>query len=733
MDNDAIIPGAGAKGSVDGVRLACLPCYLPRSPPAVLPQSPPRARKEPGLKVNTSSALPAHPDASPSSDALAWRSINSIRALSMDAVERANSGHPGTPMALAPAAYVLWTRFLRHNPSDPAWPDRDRFVLSCGHASMLLYSLLHLSGYDLSLDDIRNFRQWGSRTPGHPERGHTPGVETTTGPLGQGVGNAVGMAIAERLLADRFNRDGHRVVDHRVWAFASDGDLMEGVASEAASLAGHLRLGKLTVIYDDNHITIDGDTALSFSENVQKRFEAYGWHVVRVADGNDLQAIDAALAAARDEAARPTLVILRTYIADPAPTKRNTSEAHGAPLGAEEIRRTREIMGWPDEAFFVPEDARAHWLESLARGRSFEGEWRERFARYAEAHPADAAEFSRWLAGELPEGWERKLPVITPEKGQLATRQASGLALQALADAIPNLVGGSADLGGSTGTTLKKGGDFGPESNGRTFHWGIREHGMAACLNGIAAHGGFRGFGSTFLVFSDYMKPSIRLAAIMHLPVVYIGTHDSIGVGEDGPTHQPIEHLAMLRAIPNLVVLRPADATETVEAWRTALRRSDGPTLLVLSRQKLPIFDRTRVAAADGAQRGGYVLIDPPGGPEAILIATGSEVHVAIAAAERLLTEGIRARVVSLPSWELFAAQPEAYRHQVLPPAVRARVGIEAASPFGWHRWIGDAGEMIAMESFGASAPGERLFEEFKFTPALAADAVRRVLARSKS
>ena len=635
-------------------------------------------------------------------------------------------------MALAPAAYVLWTRFLRHNPANPAWADRDRFVLSCGHASMLLYSLLHLTGYDLPLEEIRKFRQWGSLTPGHPERGHTPGVETTTGPLGQGFGNAVGMAIAERLLAEQFNRTGHTIVDHRVWAFASDGDLMEGVSSEAASLAGHLRLGKLNVVYDDNHITIDGDTALTFSENVAQRFDAYGWHVLSVADGNDLAAIASAYEAARAEMARPSIIILRTAIADPAPTKRNTAEAHGAPLGAEEVRRTKEIMGWPQEPkFHIPDEALADWRGAVAAGAELESDWRRRFDAYALAQPALAAEFEQWLSGRLPRNWDRTLPVVTPAGGQLATRQASGLALQAIAAAVPNLVGGSADLGGSTGTTLKQGGTFGPSSSGRSFHWGVREHGMAACLNGIAAHGGLRPFGSTFLVFSDYMKPAIRLAAIMRLPVIYIGTHDSIGVGEDGPTHQPVEHLAMLRAIPNLVTIRPGDASETIEAWRVAMERRDGPTMLVLTRQKLPVLDRQVVAAAEGVRRGAYVLLDPPGTGrlEAILIATGSEVSVALAAARLLLADGVRARVVSMPSWELFAAQPEQYRDVVLPPVVRARVAVEAAGPFGWTRWTTDEGAMVGMDGFGASAPGERLYLEFKLTPEHVASTAKRLLA----
>ena len=662
----------------------------------------------------------------------AWIAINAVRALAMDAVERAQSGHPGTPMALAPTAFALWTGFLRHNPKDPAWPDRDRFVLSCGHASMLQYALLHLSGYDLPLDQLRDFRQWGSRTPGHPERGHTAGVETTTGPLGQGVGNAVGMAIAERILASQFNQPGLDVVDHRVWALVSDGDLMEGVGSEAVSLAGHLRLGKLTLIYDDNHITIDGKTSLAFSEDVGRRFEAYGWQVLHVGDGNDLDAITAALEAARAEPARPSLVIVRTHIADPAPTKRDTPEAHGAPLGAEEVRRTKEVMGWPTEPpFYVPDEAYEPWRPAAEAGGRAQADWNERVARYEEAHPALAAELRRRIAGDLPSGWEQALPVITPDKGQLATRQASAQALAALIDALPELAGGSADLAGSTGTAFKQGGTLGPASTGRQIHWGVREHAMAAALNGIAAHGGIRPFGSTFLVFTDYMKPAIRLAAIMRLPVIYVGTHDSIGVGEDGPTHQPIEQLAMLRAIPGMLVLRPADATETVEAWRVAISHRMGPVALVLTRQKLPVLDRASLAPAAGVGRGGYVLWDPPGGPQAILIATGSEVHVALEAAKQLGEEGVRARVVSLPSWELFEAQPRAYRESVLPPHIRARVGIEAASPFGWLRYITDDGEMLALDHFGASAPAERLFAEFHFTPKHAAAAVHRVLGRT--
>ncbi|MEO8226929.1 MAG: transketolase [Gemmatimonadota bacterium] len=666
--------------------------------------------------------------------ALAWRSINTIRALAMDAVQAADSGHPGTPMALAPVAYVLWHHFLRYNPRNPHWDDRDRFVLSCGHASMLLYSLLHLTGYDLSLDDIRHFRQWGSKTPGHPERTHTPGVEVTTGPLGQGVGNAVGMAIAERFLAARFNRPGYEVVNHLTWAFASDGDMMEGVASEAASLAGHLRLGKLCVVYDDNHITIDGSTALSFTEDVGKRFEAYEWHVQHVASGNDLDAIAAALEAARAETSRPSLIVLRTVIGDPAPNKKGTPEAHGAPLGADEVRRTKGILGWPEEpAFLVPDDALARWREAVPKGEALEREWNELFAAYAKDHPDEAVEYRRFMAGELSGGWDSGLPAFTPEAGPLATRQASGKALDALAKAISNLIGGSADLGGSTGVTLKVGGEFEAESSGRVFHWGVREHGMGATMNGIAAHGGLRPFGSTFFVFSDYMKPAIRLAAIMKLPIIYICTHDSIGLGEDGPTHQPIEHLAMLRAIPGLAIFRPADATETVEAWRATIERTDCPTMLVLTRQKLPTFDHTKLRAVDGVRRGAYILSEPDGGPQVILIGTGSEVGVALEAADKLAADGIRARVVSMPSWDLFKSQTQAYRDEVLPPAVRARVSIEAAATLGWSQWVGDGGIAMGLDHFGASAPAERLYKEYGLTADDMANAARRLLKRKSS
>jgi transketolase len=659
-----------------------------------------------------------------------WLAINTIRTLAMDAVEQAQSGHPGTPMALAPVSWLLWTEFLRHDPRTPDWPDRDRFVLSCGHASMLAYSLLHLTGYDVSLDDIRAFRQWGSNTPGHPERGHTAGIEVTTGPLGQGIGNAVGMAIAERILAARFNRPEHEVVSHRTWALVSDGDLMEGVGSEAASIAGHLGLGRLTAIWDDNRITIDGSADLAFTEDVAGRFEAYGWRVTRVGDGNDLGAITGALEWAREDDGRPALIVLKTRIGDPAPTKGGTAKAHGAPLGADEVKQTKAILGWPDETFHVPAGAVEEGRGCVTRGARARADWEKRIAAYAAAHPAEAAEFRRMLSGELPEGWEKALPAFPVDK-PLATRQASQAVLQALWSVVPELVGGSADLTESTGVEVKGAEPFTAAGAGRTFHWGVREHGMAAALNGIAAHGGLRPFGSTFLVFFDYLKPSLRLASLSHHPTILIGTHDSIGLGEDGPTHQPVEHLAMLRAIPGVVTIRPADAAETAEAWRAALARKAGPTVLVLTRQKLPVLDRAKYGAADGVQRGGYVLREPEGGPQAIILATGSEVHLALEAAEALAGEGVRARVVSLPSWELFLAQPKAYREQVLPRAVRARVSVEAAASFGWCRFLGEGGEAVALDRFGASAPAERLFAEFGFSAARVADAVRRVLGRS--
>jgi len=688
---------------------------------------PPAARSS----TLTSTAPAAHPVTIPStSDPRIWTAINSIRVLAMDAVEQAASGHPGTPMALAPAATVLWTRHLKHDPAAPDWPDRDRFVLSCGHASMLLYSLLHLTGYDLSLDEIRAFRQWGSRTPGHPERGHTPGVETTTGPLGQGIANAVGMAMAERILARRYNRPGHEVIDHRTWVLASDGDLMEGVSAEAASLAGHLQLDRLTVIYDDNRITIDGSTDLAFSEDVGARFAAYGWHVLRVEDGTDLEAIDEACAQARAETARPTLIVLRTVIGDPAPTKRNTSAAHGAPLGADEVARTRAILGWPEAPFSVPEEAREFMESCRLTGAAHREAWTVRWNTWQADAPDEAAALTAALSGQLPAEWDQALPAF--EDGSLATRQASARTLDALMKAVPTLMGGSADLAGSTGTDLCADESYGPGAPGRVIHWGIREHAMGSCCNGILAHGGLRPWCSTFFVFADYMKPAIRLAALMGLPVIYIFTHDSIGVGEDGPTHQPIDQLAMLRAIPNLVTIRPADANETAAAWRAALARLDGPTALILTRQKLPTLASIRGAGA-AVERGAYTIHDPGVPPAAIILASGSEVSVALEAGTQLSADGIPTRVVSFASWELFAAQPSSYREEVLPPGCRVRVAIEAGSSLGWDRWTTDAGAIIALDHFGASAPGDRLFTEFGLTADRVTAAVRTCLEGASS
>ncbi len=644
--------------------------------------------------------------------------IDTVRVLSMDAVQQADSGHPGTPMALAPLAYLIWTHHLRHDPADPQWPDRDRFVLSCGHASMLLYSLLHLTGYDLSLDDIREFRQWGSRTPGHPEYGYTPGVETTTGPLGQGLATAVGMAVAEAHLAARFNRDGHTVVDHHTWFVASDGDMMEGISHEAASYAGHLKLGKLIGFYDENHITIEGDTDLTFSDDTLGRFESYGWHVQRVADGNDLAALDAAIEAAKAETERPSLVIVRTHIAYGSPNKVDTPESHGSPLGAEEIRLTKENLGYPSqEPFFIADEALAHWRETRARGAELHEEWKGRWDRYAAAEPDLARELERRLKGELPAGWEDALPAFTKDNGAVASRAASGTVLNALAKVVPELVGGSADLAGSNNTMLKGEESMLPGNlGGRNMHFGIREHGMGAVMNGMALHGGFIPYGGTFLVFADYMRPAIRLAALMHQRVVYVFTHDSIGLGEDGPTHQPVEHLTSLRCIPNLTVIRPADASETAEAWRTALAHEGGPVALILTRQKLGFIDRTTCGAASGVRQGAYVLAEAEGGPaQVVLLSSGSEVAVALEARHRLAGRGVRARVVSMPSHELFSAEPASYRDEVLPPGV-PRVAFEAAHPMSWHRWVMPAGVALGLDRFGASAPYQRLYEELGLT-----------------
>jgi transketolase len=645
--------------------------------------------------------------------------INTIRMLAADAVQKAKSGHPGMPMGAAAMAHVLWTRFLKHNPGNPTWPDRDRFVLSAGHGCMLQYALLHLTGYDLSLEEIQRFRQWESKTPGHPEYGLTPGVETSTGPLGQGVGNGVGMAIAERWLAAQFNRPGHTLVDHYTYAIVSDGDLMEGVASEAASLAGHLKLGKLIYLYDDNHVSIEGSTDLAFTEDVARRFEAYGWHVQRVADGNDLAAVEAAIRAAQAETTRPSLIQVRTHIGYGSPNRQDSHKAHGEPLGEEEVKLTKERLGWPLEpAFLIPEEARREFRKVLDRGRKWETEWRERLRAYAAAFPQEAARWDMLMDGKLPDGWDADLPTFAPSDPAIATRAASGKVLQVLFSRVPNLMGGSADLAPSTNTYIKEFGEFQAGSyGGRNLRFGVREHAMGAIANGMALHGGLRPFTATFLIFSDYMRPAVRLAALMEIPVIFIFTHDSIGLGEDGPTHQPIEHLMSLRAIPNITVIRPADANETVEAWRVALR-NHGPTCLVLTRQNLPVLDRPGMQAGGGVERGAYVLADPPGGkPQLILIATGSEVTVAMAAQKLLAEKGVGTRVVSMPSWELFDRQPREYRASVLPPDLTARVAIEAGSPLAWYKYVAMDGDIVGMTRFGASAPGKVNFEKFGFTP----------------
>jgi len=658
--------------------------------------------------------------------------INTIRMLAADAVQKAKSGHPGMPMGAAAMAYVLWTRFLRYNPANPHWPDRDRFVLSAGHGSMLLYALLHLTGYNLGLEDLKAFRQWESRTPGHPEHGVTPGVETTTGPLGQGFANGVGLAIAERWLAAHFNRPDHRIVDHHTYGIVSDGDLMEGVASEAASLAGHQKLGKLIYLYDDNHISIDGSTSLAFTEDVGRRFEAYGWHVQRVADGNDLTAVEAAIRAAQAEAERPSLILCRTHIGYGSPHKQDTNKAHGEPLGEEEVRLTKQQLGWPLEpAFLVPEEARQQFRQALARGKTWEAEWQARMEAYAAAFPQEKARWEQYQSGQLPADWDGGLPTFAHGDPALATRAASGKVLQALAPTVTNLLGGSADLTPSNNTTLPGTPTFQAASpEGRNFHFGVREHAMGSIANGMALHGGLRPYTGTFLIFSDYMRPAIRLAALMQLPVVFLFTHDSIGLGEDGPTHQPIEQLAALRAIPGLRLIRPADATETAEAWRIALT-SPGPTCLILTRQNLPILKRAGAAPGGGVARGGYILADAPNGkPDLILMATGSEVALALGTQQALAERGVAARVVSMPSWDLFDAQHQSYRDAVLPPAVTARLAVEAGVPQGWHRYVGPHGDVMGMTRFGASAPAPVLFEKFGFTPANVAARALRLLGR---
>ena len=667
------------------------------------------------------------------SDKLDQLCINTIRTLAMDGVQQANSGHPGTPMALAPVAYVLWDRFLRHNPRNPQWPNRDRFVLSAGHASMLVYSMLHLSGYDLPLEELKRFRQWGSKTPGHPEYGLTAGVETTTGPLGQGVANSVGMAIAERWLAAHFNRPGHEIVNHRVYAIAGDGCMMEGVSQEAASLAGHLRLSNLVWIYDNNHITIEGNTALAFSDDVAARFASYHWNVLRVGDANDTDLLNRALQTAIKEDERPSLIIVDSHIAWGAPNKQDTSAAHGEPLGDEEIRLTKQRYGWPPDAkFLVPEETKAYTDRSIERGRKAEEEWTASFAAYKTAHPQLADEWERMNRGELPENWDKNIPTFPADEKGVAGRDASQKVLNAIAASVPWLIGGSADLAPSTKTRMAEGGDFEAGSyHGRNFHFGIREHAMGAILNGMALSK-VRAYGSGFLIFSDYMRAPIRLSSLMEIPVMYIFTHDSIGVGEDGPTHQPIEQLISLRAIPQLLVIRPADANEVAEAWRVMMTSKHHPIALILSRQPLPTVDRAKYAAASGLSKGGYVLADSEGTPEVILMGTGSELQLCVAAHEQLKTEGVKSRVVSMACWELFERQTQEYRDSVLLPSVRARVAVEAGTSIGWRRYTGIDGRIIARRDFGASAPLKELLKQFGFTVEKVVEAARDSLAATK-
>lgn len=668
--------------------------------------------------------------------------INTIRMLSADAVQHANSGHPGMPMGAAAMGYTLWTRFLKHNPHNPKWFDRDRFVLSAGHGSMLLYSLLHLTGYDLPMEQIQRFRKWGSQTPGHPERGHTPGVEVSTGPLGQGFGNGVGMAIAEAWLGARYNRPGHKIVDHYTYAICGDGDLMEGVTQEAASLAGHLRLGKLIYLYDQNHISLAGATGLDFTEDVARRFEAYGWHTRSVADGNNIGDISSAIQEAQAETRRPSLILVRTHIGYGSPHKQDNFSAHGNPLGEEELKATKIALGWPaTEMFYLPPDAVAHFREAVQAGAVLEQMWQAKVAAYREAFPAEAAEFERIVNGHLPDNWQADLPKYTTSDKAIATRAAGGAALNALAKRLPNIIGGSADLNPSTDTALKGLGDFQPSEAegpgtlgavggewsyaGNNVAFGVREHAMGAAVNGMAAHGGVLPFSATFFTFSDYMKPAIRLGALSRLKAVYVFTHDSVGVGEDGPTHEPVEHLAGVRAIPELTVIRPADPTETVQAWVFAIEH-DGPTLLVLTRQAVAHLDRSRAISAEVA-KGAYVLSESGGdSPDVILIGTGSEVQLCVAAQEMLRASGVGARVVSMPSWDLFEAQDEAYRESVLPKRIKKRVTIEAGASLGWRRWAGDEGAVIAVDRYGASAPGEEIFKHLGITAEhVAAEALR--------
>jgi transketolase len=642
--------------------------------------------------------------------------VNTIRFLAVDAVEKAQSGHPGMPMEAAVMGYILFTRLLRHNPKNPEWPNRDRFVLSAGHGSMLLYALLHLAGYGISLEELKNFRQWGSKTPGHPEYGETPGVETTTGPLGQGFGSGVGMALAQRYQAHRFNRPGHEIIDHKIYVFCSDGDMMEGVSSEAASIAGHQKLSSLIYVYLDNKISIDGSTSLAMSEDVKKRFEAYGWFVQNI-DGNDAEGFEKAVLEAQKQKEKPSLIIARTHIGYGSPNKQDTAEAHGAPLGAEEAKLAKKNLEWPLEpTFYVPEEVYEKFGQAIPRGEALEAEWKKMYNAWSKEYPDLAIEWER--RSDLPEGWDSSMPLFDSKEGNLPTRQASGKVLNTLADRIPALIGGSADLMDSTNVRIKSSKDALPENpGGRNIHFGVREHAMGTILNGMALYGGLVPFGSTFLIFSDYMRPAIRLAAIMKAKAIYAFTHDSIGLGEDGPTHQSIDQLASLRAIPNLTVIRPADANETSVAWHVAMQIRNGPVALILTRQKVPILDRGKLASAEGLRKGAYILSEAPNGrPDIILISTGSEVFRALQAQEKLKQLGVNARVVSMPSWELFESQPKEYKDYVLPKEVKKRISIEAASVFGWERYVGSEGVMIGMRRFGASAPGEVLMQKFGFT-----------------
>jgi transketolase len=675
------------------------------------------------------------------------RCINTIRILSADAVQNANSGHPGLPMGAAAMGYTLWTRFLRHNPRNPKWFDRDRFILSAGHGSMLLYSLLFLTGYDLSLDEIKRFRKWGSKTPGHPERNETPGVEVTTGPLGQGFANGVGFGIAEAWLAARYNRPGHQIVDHYTYAICGDGDLMEGVSQEAASLAGHLQLGKLIYLYDQNHISLAGATEIDFTEDVGRRFEADGWHIRHVPDGNDTEDIAKAIAAAQAEARRPSLILVHTHIGYGSPHKQDNFSSHGSPLGEEELQATKTALGWPTmDKFYVPPDAVDYYRQAIPEGARVEDEWKKKFEAYRKEFPKEAAEFEMLVSGALPDNWAADLPQWKPSDKPIATRAAGGAVLNALAKHIPNIMGGSADLNPSTDTALKTWGDFqnpeayGPGTQGavggvwsyagRNVAFGVREHAMGSAVNGMAAHGGVIPFSATFFNFSDYMKPAIRLGALSRLKAVYVFTHDSIALGEDGPTHQPVEQLAALRAVPELTVIRPADPNETAEAWVVAIER-DGPTVLVLTRQAVPQLDRS-TAKQPGVARGAYILAEADGGaPDVILMGTGSEVQLCVEARKKLAKYGLKARVVSMPSWDLFAAQDGAYRESVLPKRIKARVAVEAASPLGWERWTGDEGAIIGLDRFGASAPGEEVLQHLGFTPEHVTSAALRVLGRT--